>query len=333
MGQMGKSFNQQRKAFSGTQQGDDPNRQIMRDDYGWKMTEAQYSALQKDKSVFEKSLQDYRKTYNQRIEEAKRIGNEQITKEQSQYNQWKAQFANEYSTNKKAFDAAKKRLGSTPTTKSLFDDYWAKRRMKVSVWDGQKRQGTYWVPRDAVNFLHKQMDGQYTGKGEYLMSVRQGGRMRGQEVHDMLRNEYGNKNYMYNKFLKEPEFQGTYKDKVNQYKRALSDHNKQLSLWQQTVQKDRNALSQFNERLAMSRQQLAREEKLAGIQRDTDIGRAENRRKGQIDAAREAYQIRSEARRKAYQNMAKMTTGAKPKPQQAQPQQAQPQPQTNQGEQ
>lgn len=327
--QMGQGFGQQTQSFSRTQQGDDPNRQIMRDDYGWKMTEAQYSALQKDKAAFDRNIKEYRKMYNQRISAAKAQGDKQIAGEQQRYNQWKQQFASQYQKSKSEFDKARSKLGNTPTKESLFNDWWEKRKMKVHVWDGQNKQGTYWIPRDMVNELHKELEGSYTGKGAYLLNVRQQGRIRGQEMHDLLRKDF-NKGVTKNKFFQDERYQGAYRDKLKQWDSAKRELDKAQGIWQSAVARDRNALSQFNENLARSRAQLDREVKIAGIDRDKNVGQATNRRKGQVDAAREAYQIRAEARRRAYQNMAKMSGTAKPRA----PQGQQAPPQTNnQGEQ
>ena len=323
---MGQGFSEQTKAYSRTQQGDDPNRQVMRDDYGWKMTERQYKTLQKDKSAFERQLRDYKTEYNQRIAESKAKGQAQIAAEETRYGKFKEQFASEYAKNKGSFEKArgelskvKEKLGGMPTQDSLFNKFWKDRKMRVTVWDGQKEQGSYYIPRDFVNELHKQVEGSYTGKGTYRVNVHQGGRMRGQEMHDMLRKDF-EKNKVKQEFFADKQYQGKYRDAVKQWdvanrdlQRAQGNLSQQQAAWQQTVNKDRNALTTFNYNINKSRQQLERSAKIAGIERDTAVGKAQNQRQGQIDAARGAYEQRASST-----NLANMTGSAKAKDTQGQ---------------
>ena len=312
LGEMGQGFGERTKAFSRTLQADDPNRQSMRKDYGWKMTNRQYDALQKDKSKFDSSIRDYKKQYNTRIGEAKAKGQSQIAAEEQRYGKFKESFAQEYQTNKGKFDAARKKLGSLPTKDSLFNKFWQDRKMRVTVWDGAKEQGSYYIPREFVNEMNKKIEGSYTGKGTYRVNVHQGGRVRGQEMHDMLREDF-RKDRVKGQFFEDPRYQGKYRDTVNQWRTAERDLSRAQSTWQQTVAKDRNALSQFNANIGRSKLQLSNSLKSAAIDRDKGVGIATNRRQGQIDAAREAYQQRASARRQAYTNLAGMTGSAKAK--------------------
>lgn len=311
-GQMGQSFGQQTKAFSRTQQADDPNRQAMREDYGWKMTGRQYEAIEKDRGKFESNLRDYRQKYDQRIGAAREKGKGEIAAEEAKYQGFKKAFAGEYAKNKSTFESARKKLGSMPSKDSLFNQFWDKTKMRVTVWDGQNEQGTYWVPRPMVNNLHKNVEGSYTGKGTYRVNVRQQGRTRGQEMHDLLRKDLSKSNVKQEVF-KDPSKAGEFQKGINDWRRAESDLNKAQSAWNKTVATDRNALHTYNSNIQRSKLHLDQQLKSAGIDRDKDIRSATVTRQAQIDAAREAYQKRASARRQAYANLAGMTGSAKAK--------------------
>ena len=237
---MGQGFAERREAFSRTQQADDPNRLIMREDYGWKMTDKGYGVLEKDRKRFESELQTFKKNYNKRIAEARAKGQKEIAAERNRYSNLKKQFEQQYWKDAHNINKARMKLGAAPTKDRVFNEFWNKRKMRVTVWDGKREQGSYWIPREFVNPLSKKLEGSFTGKGTWRVNVRQGGRIRGQELHNMLRRDY-NKDRVKQQFFKDPRYQGAYKHKLGQWDRAKRDLDKAKAAWQQTAARDRAA--------------------------------------------------------------------------------------------
>ena len=321
-------FAAKNESFGRTMQGDDPNRRIMREDYGWKMTDADYGAVEKQTGDFNKQLGKYKSDYNKQIAKYKTATEGQIASETKRYEGFKQKFQktydsakNQFASAEKEWDAAKKKLGGLPTKSKMFDDWYKKDKMQVGVMDESgKIQGTYWVPRTiAKKQIIGKMDGAWdtTTKNpgqRFLVSVKQGGRMRGQEVHDSLRENF-TRDKVKEAFWKEPDIQGAYRKSIGQWDAAnqklQSAHTKlssQKSQWLKTVAQDDKALSDFNYNIKSSKEKLKYQVQSEGIKRDTQIGNARNARQGKIDAARKAYETRASAARKSYQNISKMRT-------------------------
>ena len=309
-------FAAQKKSFSQTQQGDNPNRQIMRDQYGWKMTNDQFENLEKDTGRFNTEVNKYKAAATKKIGQYKTENEAKIAAEQERYNTTSAQLTAESKKTQAELAAAKKKLGALPSQSKVFSDWYNKDKMQIGVIDESgKLQCTYYVPRTmAKQGIIGHMDGAWdtTTKNpgqRFLVSVKQGGRTRGQEVHDMLRNDYSRDNVQ-KEFWKTPEIQGGYRKTVQNWNTA----NKQLSAaeskYQQNLQASKSNLSQFQTNIARSRQNLAHSIKSANLSRDTEIAKVKSSRQGKLDAAKSAYQKRSNMRKTAYRNLAKMSGSA-----------------------
>ena len=305
----GGGFAAKNQAFSRTMQGDDPNRKIMRDDYGWKMTDADYGAVEKQTGDFNKQLDKYRSDYDKQIATYKTATEGQIADETKRYQGFKQEFQKTYDASQSKFKAAEKKLGSMPTQNKIFSDWYNRDKMQVTVIDDNAtRQGTYWVPRTMVKQLNQKLEGVWLDKGKaYGIHVRQGGRIRGQEMHDMLRNDFA-RSKVEKKFWAEPEVQGAARTTISNWKKANAELGTAKSQWLKTVAQDQKALSDFNYNIKSSQEKLKYQVQSEGIKRDTAIGSARKARQGKIDAARDAYVKRQTAARKSYQNISKMRT-------------------------
>jgi len=296
-------FQGERSAFSATVQGDNPNRQIMRDEYGWKMTEDQYKRLNKDTGEFNKSIAQYKRQADQKINQYKSKTQAEIAAEEKRYGSMKTQLTAQEKQAKAELARAREKLGKLPSQDKVFGDWYRKEKMAVTVWDGQNRQGTYWVPRSVVKELNKKVEGTWLDKGKaYGVNVRQGGRMRGQEMHDMLREEL-NRDKVEQMFWKKPEIQGSYRQSIKDWGAANKQLNTAQSKLNASMAEQKSALHQFNTNIQRSKQNLQYGIKRAQLERDTATAKARSARQGKIDAAKTAYEKRSALRRKAYQNM------------------------------
>lgn len=239
-------------------------------DYGWRMTDEQLEALEKNKAEFEKSVNEYRSNATAAI------------------NKLDAKYQTDLKDRQGKLDIAKKELGSKKTINDLSSEWWRDSKGTFYVMNGDKVEAKYRVPESLMN-MYKGQSGyavKQDGKWNYYVDVNQSGRIRGKEIHSDMRN-LSDQTWARNKFKESEGVQSGYKKYVDEYNIASAN-----------LESAQGALNTLKSNYNTS---IANEKNL----RDTEIGKAEAARKGEIDAAREAYLAGRQKRIKGYQALQK----------------------------
>ena len=243
-----------------------------RKDYGWRMDQQGYDAMEQQREEFEGKIGAFRRKATGQIQKAK-----------GDYESQRGAFESEISS-------ARQKLGSMKSIDDVFQSWYNKEKIPVQVVHGNTVEGTYYAPRSVMEEFHRTkgdlMANWVEGGKVYNIEVRQQGRIRGQEMHDLMRNELANRGKLMEAFVGNPKVAGEYSDYLTKYGAA----KRQLET---AEAKGRQALNQMNQQI-----------RIAEIDRDTQIGKATSARQGQLDAARQAYLDAREARQKAYRGLA-----------------------------
>jgi len=262
------------------------NRAQLRDEYGWRMSDNDYAKMNEGKAQLDSDIKEY-----------ETMATKQIASATAQYNENKGTFEAAIKEGEANLASAKETLGKAPTPDSIFNKWFDSTKMKFTVVnaDGVK-EGTYWVPRALINEQYKAGTNMtFTGKNEALVSVVQGGRTRGQEMHE-LGFALSNKNWLKPQFFENEKFQAGYEQSLDSYYKAVDGLNSAEREFEIAKSNQSKLLSDTNTAI-----QEAKKE------RDHQVNLANQSWEAQVATAREEYQALSQRRELAYASLANMT--------------------------
>jgi chromosome segregation ATPase len=142
---------------------------------------------------------DYKQEQAKKVAEAKAKLNQfqqQINQARTGYNQADSEIKGYEQKIREAqsqIDEARSRGMQTPNLGSLTNQAWQQAKgsdqmVKARVIADGKVQGVYYIPKEAANNMaQKGMNAGFVKNNVFNVDVKQGGRTRGQEIHDMLR--------------------------------------------------------------------------------------------------------------------------------------------------
>lgn len=298
--------------FSRTQQGDDPNRLIMRDEYGWKMSNAAYEKMLENEKAFSGQINEYKSVNQKKISQYKSDTTGKINQEQARYETAKAQLAREAEQAQGQLNSARNQLGSLPNHDQIYSNWWGSNKSQLRVYNVANGkvtiEGTYTIPKQYGNNLADQGLDVVWRNGGWNLNVIQGGRVRGAEMHSVA-SQLSDQNKIKQDFWSNESVQGAYKSQIQQWNAA----NNQLNQAQAALNANKNAsaseLAQLNTNIALARQKLNTSVTQANQQMNAEIGKVKSARQGQLDAAKKAYEERTAARVSAYKNLGTYKSG------------------------
>ena len=281
----------QKQALQGFGKGSDGAK--YRKDYDMRMGDTEYSHYEDQKSIFEKSIKDFRTSADTKIGKAQKDYDDN-------YDLFKGQMTTGQKNLKDAYDA----LGDAPSIEGMFEQWFEQEKIPVHIRDGDTLEATYMVPRSVVESVNETMnkDGSYYGTfnkdfDNYNMDVQvKGGGKRGKELHEMFITELANPDYLMKEFTTNPDVQEGFQEG--------------LSAWGTAQDAVNLAQTEFNNVVGARNtefQGLMTNIRTAEGERDTAIGRAEAKRKGTLDQRAASYREKSANRQAAFAHLKDMT--------------------------
>lgn len=310
--QGGQGFQENVKSYGATVQGDNPNRRKMRKNYGWRMSDAEYDKLQENEKEFNKAIKGYRSQASTKIGEYRQKSAAEIKRLQGQYGSQKSTYDKSIAHAQRKLFEAKQKLGKMPSQDKIFKDWYQKNSVALRVVDDNGVQGVYSVPKAyAEQIAAKGIEGTWHDKNKaFNVHVRQGGRIRGKEMHELAR-DLANKDRQKKDFWGNKDVQGSYAQTVKNWSTAANQLKTAESTFETEKQKGASALKQYETNIRLQQIERDKQIKMAQQARDAEINKTRAGRQGEIDANRETFEKQRDRLRQAYGGLSQMQVKSK----------------------
>ena len=294
------------QAYTSGSGGGQPDRAKFSKDYGIRVTGDQLKELQTADADFEKRIAAFKKGAYDQVNKAKGTLASQKADFTARVAGAQKELKGAQGQVKQGWDQVGK-AREQATVDNMFKQWFANDKTPVRVVSGNEVQGTYYLPREAVDRLAKDqgLNGAWVDKGKnFNIEVNQGGRMQGQEIHDALR-EASNPNVLRSQFAQNADVQKAHAQVWKDIKKAekeLQVAERELAQADATIRGDKATgegdIQKANFEIDEGEKDIGREEK-----------RSRTLAKGQVEDRAEAYSKWRDARAKAYQVLGQMQGG------------------------
>ena len=273
-----------------------------REEYGFRMTGEQLGVIQDAESQFENKISGYSKTVSQKIAEARN----QISKAKGKLAEFDAttgakikRARSDVDREWKKFNPAAKAAGSN---RGMFD-YMMKqgKQVPVRIVSGNDIQAVHMLPKDMVDKMmqDKNLNAAWVDGGKNVnVEVRQGGRIRGKEIHEAF-----NRDNMYREFSDSPDAAKTRQEFQSQIREGAKKLNKVEGEIATAEQEVATAKGQAKSQIQRGEWEV----KEAGKERDREIKNARSLAERQKQNQAKNYRKWRDTRRKAYSQLANIS--------------------------